>query len=772
MLRFILLSVHCFWVIGLFAQQASLSGYIRDASSGEGLFGAAIALPDLGTGVYTNDYGYYHLSLTGTDSVTLQVSYVGYHPREFRVLPDRDQRLDIEMEPNASTTDTVLIVANALEQKLNSSQMSLDELSMVEARQIPALFGEVDIIKTLQLKPGVQSGGEGTSGIFVRGGGPDQNLILLDEAPVYNANHLFGFFSTFNSDAVKGVRLFKGGYPAEYGGKLSSVIDVRLKEGNQKRFAGSGGLGLIASRLTLEGPIVRDKASFVLSGRRTYFDVFTRLLNQLNEDNAAWNPIPDYFFYDLNGKVNVKLGEKDHLFLSGYLGRDVFGFSSNNFQVDFSWGNTTATTRWTHIFHPRLMLKTVGTFSDYNYNIRNQFAALDFNLGSGIRDYNLKSELYWTPGQRHQVRVGLNYIYHAFSIARFEASSEDSTIDWRSGQDYYGTELGAYVQDEFRVSPRLTLNGGLRLSGFVSDGAFYQGLEPRLAAKYSLSDKVAVKGSFTRMFQYIHMVSNSGASLPTDIWYPSNPAVRPQRSDQVAMGLSWQLSKDWLITNEAYYKWLDSQVDFRDGAQIFFNPELDEEFVFGKGWGYGYEFYLEKKRGSGGAWHDRLSGWLGYTLAWAWREFPDINGGEPFHPRYDRRHDISLVLIQELSRRVSLTATWVYGTGQAVTLPVGRTLVQGALPSSFPGLVPIYTARNSFRMPSYHRMDLGLVWRFFPKWGKSDLTFSIYNAYNRRNAYFIYYDEIPVQIGAPRRFVPKQVSLFPIIPSVTWNFNF
>lgn len=755
------------------AQHHSVSGYVRDAEDGEALIGAVVSAPALEAGVLTNGYGFYSLRVPAGDSVQLQVSYLGYTTVQRIVLLEEDLTWNVELLPGGNQLDDVVIEANSLEQKLNSSQMSMDELTMMEAKQIPALFGEVDIIKTLQLKPGVQSGGEGTSGIYVRGGGPDQNLILLDEAPVYNASHLFGFFSTFNSDAVKDVKLYKGGFPAEYGGKLSSVIDVRLNDGDLKKFSGSGGIGLIASRLTLEAPIVKDKASFMISGRRTYFDVFTRALNRINDGDPTWQKIPDYYFYDLNAKVNYKISDKDQVFLSGYLGRDVFGFNSTNFNVDFSWGNSTGSARWTHLFNPRLMLKTVATFSDYNYNIRNQFASLDFNLGSGIRDYNAKSELTWLPSSRHEIKVGVNYIYHTFSIARFEATSEDQSIDWRSGRDYYGTELGVYINENFKINHRLTLNGGLRLSGFESENTFYNGLEPRLALKYSVSDKVSLKGSFTRMFQYVHMISNSGASLPTDIWYPSNATVNPQRSDQVAAGVSWQISDHLLLTNEAYYKWLKGQVDFRDGAQIFFNPELDEEFVFGKGWGYGNEVYLEKKKGSGNRWHDGLSGWLGYTLSWSWREFASINGGEPFHPRYDRRHDVSLVLIQKISKRINLTGTWVYGTGQAVTLPIGRYFLQGSIPGANPNLVPIYLARNSFRMPSYHRMDLGLVWTFFPKWGESDLTFSIYNFYNRRNPYFIYYDEIPDRDNpGQNKFVPKQVSLFPMIPALTWNFKF
>lgn len=759
----------------LFSQKGrhSVFGYVKDSETGESLIGATVAIVEQEIGMVTNAYGYYSLSTTSSDSVTIRFSYIGYGLVEKRLLWDHDTSLDVELTPEGSQLDVVVIEGNSLEEKLNSSQMSMDQLSMVEAKKLPALFGEVDIIKTLQLKPGVQSGGEGTSGIYVRGGGPDQNLILLDEAQVYNPNHLFGFFSTFNADAVKDVKLYKGGFPAQYGGKLSSVIDVHLNEGNKKKFAGSGGLGLIASRLTLEGPLMKDKASFVVAGRRTYVDVFTRLGNKVFEDNPNWTTIPDYYFYDLNGKVNFNFGEKDQVYLSGYYGRDKFGFQSDDFTANFNWGNQTSTLRWNHIFNPRLFLRTLGTYSKYDYSIRNQFSQFDFNLGSGIRDYNGQSELNWLPTSRHTVKLGAAYTYHKFSIARFEATSEDSTVDWQSGQDYFGSEYGLYLNEEFKVSPIVTLNGGLRLSGFSSGGQTYWGLEPRASAKVSLSDRASLKGSFTRMYQYLHMVSNSGASLPTDIWYPSNPNVKPQRADQVALGLSLLIGDDFLLSDEVYYKWLDNQVDFRDGAQIFFNPNLDEEFVFGRGWGYGNEIYLEKSSGKGNDFFDRMSGWIGYTLSWSWREFDAINNGTKFNPRYDRRHDISVVLIERLTDRVSLTGTWVYGTGNAISLPVGRILVQGPFSGRDPSIVPEFQDRNSFRMPAYHRMDLGVVWQLKTrKWGKSDLTFSVYNVYNRRNAYFIYFETQEDSNGDPVGFIPKQVSLFPVIPSAAWNFKF
>jgi hypothetical protein len=762
---------------GLHAQnQATLSGHVRDTESGEVLIGASIFSPPLKIGTYSNQYGFFSLSVP-LDSVEIHVSFLGYQTQIKKLLVTEDTKLEFEMVSGDQVLGDVVIEANSLSEKLNSTQMSMDQITMVQAKQIPALFGEVDIIKTLQLKPGVQSGGEGTSGLYVRGGGPDQNLFLFDEAQVYNPSHLFGLFSTFNGDAVKDVRLFKGGFPAEYGGRLSSVIDVRMREGNMRKFSGSGGLGIISSRLTLETPIVKDKASISLSGRRTYFDIFTRAINKTQEDNPDYNPIPDYFFYDLNGKLSFNLGEKDQIFISGYGGRDAFKFATDNFSADFTWGNIAASAHWTHIFGPRTFLKTVASFSEYDYNLSNEFAGFNFDLSSGVRDISGKSEMTYLPNPKHTLKVGGQYTYHTFSVGRLSASTDDGSLDFNAGQDFFGTDLAIYANEEFKVNPRLTLDGGLRLSAFASDEQFFYGLEPRAAAKYNLSEKVAVKGSFTRMFQYVHLVSNSGASLPTDIWYPSNRVVNPQRADQVAAGISALLGNQLLLTNEVYYKWLKNQIDFRDGAQLFVNPNLNDEFVFGKGWGYGDEIYLEKKRGDGDGFIDRTTGWIGYTLSWSFRQFDAINNGSKFFPRYDRRHDASIVLIHEVGKHWSFTGTWVYGTGQAISLPVAWYLSNSAVPGETPGIVPIYTERNGFRMPAYHRADLGIVYKFFPKWGEADLTLSIYNVYNRRNPFFLYSDintqtVANTDIRIVESFAIKQVSLFPTIPSLTFNFKF
>lgn len=766
----------------------SVSGYVRDASNGETLIGASVFSEELKVGTLTNDYGFYSLSIRSTDSATITFTYAGYAPVNRSISTKENIKINVDLDDANTTLEDVIITAEkTFEEEINSTQMSVNTVNMDEARAIPALFGEVDIIKTLQLKPGVQSGGEGTSGLYVRGGGPDQNLIVLDEAIVYNASHLFGLFSTFNADAVKDVKLYKGGFPAQFGGRLSSVVDVRLKEGNKQKFSGSGGIGTISSRLTLEAPINKGKGSFIVAGRRTYFDIITRQINRASADNPDFNPIPDYYFYDLNAKANYQLGENDRIYISGYFGRDVFGFNSDNFNFRFDWGNVTTTARWNHLFSPKLFLNTTATFSDYKYEINNSFANLfEFELGSQIRDFNLKTDFYYIPNNKHTIRFGAAWTAHRFTIGRAEVNSSDSSFNFSSGTNLFAQEYGLYVADDYIVNKRLTINAGLRLSGFLNaDGAFYQGIEPRASVKYSLSEKISVKASYARMFQYIHLVANSGASLPTDIWFPSNNVVKPQRSDQLATGITFSLGDKYLISNEYYYKKLDNQVDFRDNANLFVNENLTEEFLFGEGWAYGTEVYIQKKKG-------KLTGWIGYTLSWAWRKFdgslmgPEpgildmINDGELFHPRYDRRHDISVVMIYDLGKKWSLTGSWIYGTGNATSLPVGRGFssdyitnvvpangaVQFDLFGTDPRVIPFYTERNGFRMPAYNRMDLGLVYTMFPKWGEADLTLSIYNAYNRRNAFFIFFEQQDNRIAA------NQVTLFPILPSITFNFKF
>jgi len=753
----------------------TLTGTVR-GGRGEVLPGASVAVPALSTGTAADSLGHYSLRLpAGRHEVV--VAFVGYQQVARDLTLTRNQRLSFTLEESGNELGEVVVEGSVtLEQKLKSTQMGVEHLSIQEAKLLPALFGEVDILKTLQLKPGVQSGGEGTSGLFVRGGSADQNLVLLDNAVVYNPNHLFGLFSVFNSDAVQGVDLYKSGFPAQFGGRLSSVVDVKLREGDRQHYVATGGVGLISSRLTFEGPIRKGKGSFIVSGRRTYFDIFTRALNKANEKKENYSPIPDYYFYDFNAKANYTLGAKDQLFLTGYLGRDVFGFNSpGGFNFNFSWGNTIGTLRWNHVFSPRLFLNTAVSVSDYKYDLTNRLDQFSFTLGSRITDYSGRTDLEYTPNDRHVLKAGAQLTQHKFGVGRLDANSGDGRINFGSDVNYFGLEGALYASDNYRASDHLQLEGGLRLTGFRSGSNQYAGLEPRAAARYSFSERISLKANYALMYQYVHLVTNSGASLPTDIWYPSRLGVRPQRSQQVSTGASFLLGKGkYLLTNEVYYKWGQNQIDFKDGAQLFVNPELDSEFIFGRGWSYGNELYLEKKTG-------RTTGWIGYTLAWSWRNFQPqrgtsgVNNGADFHPTYDRRHNLTVVILHKLNARINLTASFLYSSGSLTTLPLGRFGVQD-IPGSSTGIdprpVPIYPNRNSYQLIPYHRLDLGVVYKIGAR-RNQDLTLSIYNAYNRRNAYFVFFETVKDKAtDRTTGFRAQQVSLFPVIPSLTYNFRF
>ena len=779
--------MRCFWLavllvmIGVLpgraqeAGRATLSGTVRGAH-GEPLPGASVAVPALAIGTVADSVGHYRLNLPA-GRMQLVVTSIGSRTITRDLNLTKSQRLSFDLEENNQELGEVLVTGSvSLEQKLKTTQMGVEHLSISEAKLLPALFGEVDILKTLQLKPGVQSGGEGTSGLFVRGGSSDQNLVLLDNTVVYNPNHLFGLFSVFNSDAVQSVDLYKSGFPAQFGGRLSSVVDVKLREGDRQHYVATGGIGLISSRGTFEGPINKGKGSFIVSGRRTYFDIFTRAINKRNERKENYSPIPDYYFYDLNAKANYTLGAQDQLFLTGYLGRDIFGFNSNNgFNFSFQWGNTLGSLRWNHVFSPKLFVNTTASVSDYKYTLTNKLDQFSFTLGSRITDYTGRTDFEYTPDDRHQVKFGAMLTQHTFGVGRLNANSSDGRVNFGSDINYHGLDGAVYATDNYKATDKLQLEGGLRLTGFRSGDNQYGGLEPRAAARYSLSDKTSFKLNYALMYQYVHLVTNSGATLPTDIWYPSRLRVKPQRSQQVSGGGSFLLGGGkYLLTNELYYKWGQNQVDFRDGAQLFANPDLDAEFIFGKSWAYGNELYLEKKSG-------RTTGWIGYSLAWSWRNFQPqngtngVNGGQDFHPNYDRRHNLTIVVLHQLNARLSLTASFIYTSGNLTTLPLGRFGVQD-IPGSSVGIdprpVPIYPDRNSYRLIPYHRLDLGAVYKIGSR-RNQDLTLSIYNAYNRRNAYFVFFDT--VRDKATDRitgFAAKQVSLFPVIPSLTYNFRF
>lgn len=665
-----------------------------------------------------------------------------------------------------------MVVSSEREDRnVSKTEMSVTRIDPKSIETVPVLLGEKDIMKTLQLTPGVKSAGDGNSGFFVRGGGLDQNLILLDEAPVYNASHLLGFFSVFNSDAIKDVTLYKGGIPAQYGGRGSSVVDVTMRDGNSKKFGASGGIGLISSRLTLEAPIVKDKGSFVISGRRSYADLFLKLSSDEKIKETA------LYFYDLNMKANYKLGEKDRIFLSGYFGRDNFNLAKT---FAFGWGNSTATVRWNHLFSDKLFSNTSLIYSNFDYSFSIGADDEKFGIKSSIRDYNLKQDFSLYQNANNTIKFGFNAIHHTFRPGEIFGTNE-SFNDVKIPSKY-ALETGLYAQNEQKISESFSLQYGLRYSWFdyLGSGTAYYfnengdktgektytkgqsikqygGLEPRIAANYRLNELSSVKASYNRNRQYMHLLSNSTTSAPTDLWVPSSNNVKPQIIDQYALGYFRNFKENvYEASVEVYYKTLQNQIDYRPNAQLVFNNEVEGQLIYGKGMAFGSEFYLKKNKG-------RLTGWVSYTLSRSLRKFDEVNIGKLFPARQDRIHDFSVVAMYKLNEKISLSANWVFYTGSAVTFPSGKYEVLGQT-------IPRYTERNGYRMPNYHRLDLGITWyRKRTETRESSWNFSVFNAYARENAYSITFRQNEQD---PSKTEAVQVALFKIVPSITYNFKF
>lgn len=753
------------------AQKFTLSGNIKDAQNGEDLIGATVLVKNIpNTGAFSNEYGFYSLTLPEGDH-TIMVRYLGYELIEKDITLTENKVLSFELELEGKAIDTVQITAERDNENVTSSEMGVLRLDPKEVRNVPVLFGERDIVKTLQLLPGVKSAGEGNSGFYVRGGGTDQNLILLDEAPVYNASHLLGFFSVFNSDALKDVTLYKGGMPAEYGGRASSVLDIRMKDGNKKRLGLTGGVGLISSRLTAEAPIVKDKGSFMISGRRTYADVFLKLSRDTVINNST------LYFYDMNAKANYTINEKNRIFLSGYFGRDVFGFSDF---FGLNWGNTTGTVRWNHLFSEKLFSNTSFFFSDYDYKFFVGDEENGFGLSSRIQDFNFKEDITWFPSNKHTVKFGGQLIHHTFVPGELEVGT-DVTFTVPEAPRRYGLEGALYLRDEFRVNNRITVNYGLRLSSFHNMGGtsytfdeegevltetnhdrwdFFEnnfGLEPRISGRYLVNESNSIKGSYTRNFQYVHLLSNSVSTSPTDVYVPTSNIVKPQIADQVALGYFTNLNDDMFeVSFEAYYKWLQNQIDYRNGADLILNNTVESELVFGKGRSFGGELLVRKRKG-------KLTGWFSYTLSRALRTFDEINDGNEFPARQDRIHDLSVTLIYQIAPRLTASGNFVYYTGDAVTFPSGRYDIDGFV-------VPYYTERNGYRFPDYHRLDLGLTYdlKDRKRWSHS-LNLSCYNVYGRENAFSITFEE---STNVPGQTQAVRTALFKIVPSLSYDFEF
>jgi len=751
-----------------------LSGYVKDAATGETLIGAAVAVADsAGLGTVTNAYGFYSLEMpAGTHR--LRFSYVGYAGEEATVTLNEARRLNVELAEESVELKEVVVKARPDDANVKSTEMGTVGLQMDNVKKLPALMGEVDVLKTIQLLPGVLSAGEGNAGFYVRGGGPDQNLVLLDEAVVYNPGHLLGFFSVFNADAIKNTTLIKGGMPAQYGGRLSSVVDIQMKEGNDREYAMEGGIGLVASRVTFEGPIVEERSSFIVSARRTYaLDLAQPFLD--NTSFAGTN----YYFYDLNAKANYRFSDEDRLYFSTYFGRDVLQFRSNarDFNFDMPYGNATATLRWNHLFSDKLFMNVSAIYNDYDFGFSGGQGDFRIGLESGVRDWNGKVDFEYFPNPNHHLRFGANYTYHRLTPSLATATNGEEVFA-NDGEIRFAHESAVYLADEIKIGPGIRLNAGLRVSAFTQLGPYtskqdsteyaagepvktYIGVEPRLAATFYLNAVSSLKAGVTVANQYLHLVSNSTSTLPTDIWMPSSEIIKPQIGVQYAVGYFRNFQDNrYEASVEVYYRDLYNQIDFRENYVDNVANDLEEEFVFGQGRAYGLELFLQKKKG-------RFTGWIGYTLSRTERIFPEINNGNPFPAIYDRRHDLSVVANYTLNKKWEFGGAFIFGTGNAFT-PVQRLYFIDQFP------VQEYGPRNSARLQDYHRVDFSATYtpkpdskaRFRSSW-----NFSVYNAYSRQNPFFIYYDfESDPNAGtaAARAY---QVSLFPVIPSVTWNFS-
>lgn len=750
-----------------------LSGNISDAETGENLPGASVVVDDINSrGTVTNSYGFYSLSLP-PGNYRIQYQYIGYQTEIREVTLDKNLKLDVELITKNYVLGNVVVVGEQADRNISSVDMGSVQMVPKLIETIPVIFGEADILKTIQLTPGVKAAGEGNSGFHVRGGGIDQNLILLDEAPVYSASHLLGFFSVFNSEALKNATLMKGFVPAEYGGRASSVLDIQMKEGNLKNMDVTGNLGLISSNLTLEGPLVQDKSSFMISGRRTYADLF---LNFSKDEDVRKTYL---YFYDFNLKTNYKLNNRNRIYLSGYLGRDDFGYKDD---FGFDWGSITGTFRWNHIFNERLFSNTSLIFSNYSYDI-NILTSMEMVIRSEIKDVNMKQDFSWYAGSNHTLKFGANVINHNILPGEVTFNEGNGTfIPPDNISRRKAIEWAAYISNEQRLAPSIRINYGLRLAMFsnVGPGEFYVfddsgklletlnagkgeffktqgGLEPRLAINYRFNNQNAVKASYYRIYQFLHLLTNTTTTTPTDLWLPSSNNVKPQIADQVSLGYFRNYkNNEYELSLETYYKNLQNQIDYKNGADLVFNSTVEAELVFGRGWAYGTEFLLKRTTG-------RLNGWIGYTWSKTMRQFDDINNGNPYPARHDRTHDVSVVGMYDLTRKLKLSATWVFYTGNAVTFPSGRYEIDGQT-------IAYYTERNGYRMPDYHRLDVGLVWqRKKTETFESSWNFSVYNAYARENAYFI---DFRTKEDNPAETEAVQVSLFKAIPSVSYRFKF
>ncbi|MDA3854083.1 MAG: TonB-dependent receptor [Bacteroidales bacterium] len=780
-----------FGTSSLGAQNFTLKGTVRDSETNAPLAFASVLVIENNKGASSAADGHYSLTLA-PDDYTLKVSYLGYTDREINISISRNQSKNIFLTSTVYTAQEVTIGGVRTDKNVQQSRMSIVKISPKTLKSIPAFMGEVDILKTIQLMPGVQSGGEGSTGFYVRGGGPDQNLVLLDGATIYNASHLFGFFSVFNADAIDNVELYKGGMPAEYGGRISSILDIDMQEGDMQEFKGSGGIGTIATRLTLQGPIKKDTASFLFSARRTYIDA---LVMPFVKDDSPYKG-SSYFFYDLNGKITYRLNANNTLFFSAYYGKDKFSFvqKDNGINLDMPWGNGMASVRWNHRYNDKLFSNFSLSLTAYEFSTTTSITtdaetqeSNSFEQYSGIRDYGAQLNQTWVPNEKHIVKYGASYTLHQFTPNTLN-SDAPGFEDIGEGVKQYAHESGLYIGDDWQINSRLTLYGGLRAVIFNQFGPFtryvkddyrlhntdtiyyergesiatYFSLEPRFSMKYSTGRSSSIKASFMRNKQFIHLASLSASTLPTDLWVSSTDKVKPQIGQQYAVGFFKNFNANMFETSvEVYYKNMWNMLEYADGAlpgdEI--NDNVDNYFVFGQGQSYGAEVFLRKNVG-------KLTGWIGYTYSKTDRQFDDINKGARFAAKYDRTHDLSFTATYQFNKKLDASMVYVYSTGNTTTLPVARYTLDG-------NIIDEFGPRNWYRLNAYHRMDASLTYHFDPKPKfESSLNFSIYNVYNRHNPYFIYFDAEGNVDDNSFVIQAKQVSLFPMLPSLTWNFSF
>lgn len=782
-----------------YSQSYKVKGVIIDEESNAPIYLASVYDLTSNTGLSTDDKGAFVMKLQKGNH-QLKVSLIGYNAKTIDVNVFSDTTIKILLKSLENELQTVVIDGESPNKNVTDLNVGTMELKMSDIVLLPAFMGEVDIIKTLQLMPGVQSGGEGNGGLYVRGGGPDQNLMLLDDVPVYNASHLFGFFSVFNGDAIENVSLTKGGMPATYGGRLASIVDVELKEGDYKKINVDGGLGLISSRLSIDGPVIKDKLSFIVGGRRTYIDALAQPF--ISKTSSFYGS--GYYFYDFNAKINWRASKKDVISLHGYIGQDKFKFENreSDFSVEMPWGNSLAGLTWRHSFNDKTYFKNIINYTEYNFKFNGEQEGFSFSTSTQIRDFGNKLIFQTDYNENLTFNYGGDFIHHKFVPSNVEAMSDSTEFDTGGPSEIFANEFGVFIDIQQKINPVLSFRYGLRYSAFAQVGPFerfvkndqdvtvdiinysngelvkmYGGFEPRFNFNYLINESNSIKGAYTRNYQYMHVASYSSTSLPTDVWIPSTDIVRPQLGNQYSIGYFKNIKDNMYETSiETYYKTMSNQIEYEDGSTPTnaINDNIDNYLVFGKGESYGAELLVRKVKGD-------FTGWIGYTLSWTNRTFKDVNLGQTFPAKYDRRHDLSLVGTYKINDKWTVSSIFVYSSGNNMTLPTSRYFIEGEIVNEYDG-------RNNYRMDPYHRLDLSAT--YYPKKTKlikdkktgemvevkkknqSSWNFSVYNLYNRKNPYFIYFDTEGSIAEGTIQVLARQVSLFPILPSVTWNFKF